>query len=55
MPLKQGSTTRGGKKKGYYAAANGKGKKYTYSPGSKKAKAAARKKAVKQGRAMAAS
>lgn len=55
MPLKNGTTTKGGKKKGYYAAAGGKGKKYTYKQGDKKAKASARRKAIKQGRAMAAS
>lgn len=54
MSLKRGATKRGGKRRGYFAAASGKGKLYTYRPGDKKGRARARRKAVLQGRAMAA-
>jgi hypothetical protein len=54
MPLQQGSTTRDGKRAGYYRwGANGK--MYTYPPGDADRRGRARRKAKAQGRAIEAS
>ncbi len=51
MPLRQGYTTRNGDKRGYYQAGDA-GRKYVYKPGNTQSREAARKRALRQLRAM---
>jgi len=51
MPIMQGSTTKDGKRVGFFKFGKN-GTKYYYTPGNKKAREMARSRAAKQGRAI---
>lgn len=54
MGLQRGYTTRDGERRGYYRWGDS-GKMYTYEPGNEDARASARSRAKRQGRAIEAS